>query len=298
MAYSKIVINQTGKPAGAAGVSRDDLDLYSVASAVVSLTNDADGDVGAQAWAWTMLEKPEGSVAVLAGSATANATFQADVYGRYVVALSVNGLGVGTDMYSEIVVGCRAPTFGTDVDGDEVLDWLPPAATEGFLANWSANPYGAQPELVRILNQIRSKFLPMREYNGDPTKLVIPVQFPSHLTTQTNNAAYQISGYLPLLDMADFPWVKTAKFGVTLERNGAGDTAYAQLYDVTNAAQVAEVTTTSFEDLLSSAITIGAAGGNLRNDGPTRYRVDIKSVAGGGGDTADLHRAFLLLSLV
>ncbi len=291
MAYSKIVISQNAV-SGAAGVSRDDIDLYAVASKEVVLTNDPDGDVGVRTWAWVILERPAGSVVVLVGSDTSSATFEADVYGRYKIGLRVNGLGDYTEGYSELIVGCRPVSLGFDVAGDELLDWLPPSATEGFLANWSSNPYGAQPEIVKMMNQLRSRFLAQRSYKGLAHTLRIPI----HLTrtVSTNNAVYQLSGISRLLAMGDFPWVKEAAFGCVFAQSGGVETAHVRLYDTTHAVAVVELSLSQpVRDFLTQ-VAVGSAAGNLRLV-DTRYHVEIKSVPGGGADTAEIYEAFILL---
>jgi hypothetical protein len=298
MAYSSIIVTQGGVP-GAAGVSRDDIDLFSVASQSVTFSNDTDGDVGVQTWEWTLVERPYGSVAALVGPTNASCTLNTDIYGRYVVALRVNGLGDSTNGYSETVCGCRYVSPGTIIGGtEEYLDWLPPAANEGWLANWSANDKGAQPEIWRLFNHLRTYALPAACV---PSQVVSQVHMDAYLaghnTTSTNNGAFQVAGHMIGLNMALLPWVKEAVFQALFTRNGGADTAEVRLYDVTNAVAVTSALLTdasgAMVELSSAALTIGSAAGNLRNDALTRYRVEIRSNPGGGASLTELEHARL-----
>lgn len=76
----------TGAGEGVAGVSRNDL----WKEKPVQLT-----DVGGNtAWRWSLISKPEGSVAVLTGADTATATFTPDLSGDYKIKLVINTSGV------------------------------------------------------------------------------------------------------------------------------------------------------------------------------------------------------------
>lgn len=91
MANANITINQAGKPAGVAGAAREDLDLFTGLNPVVFTNQD---DVGVVSWQWTLIDRPNGSVAALAGAATPSSTLNVDVAGSYLVRLvTVDGAG-------------------------------------------------------------------------------------------------------------------------------------------------------------------------------------------------------------
>lgn len=115
MANASIIINQAGKPAGVAGDAREDLDLFGGANPV-DFTND--DDVGVVSWQWTLVDRPNGSAAALAGAATPNATLNADVTGSYLVRLvTTDGSG---NVYQDETIGAVVLANG----------WRIPAAYE------------------------------------------------------------------------------------------------------------------------------------------------------------------------
>lgn len=162
MSISEITISQTGKGPFAAAKSARGLDLYSVGSNAINFT--ATAYAGIYTYEWTLLERPPGSTAIINNSTAQISNIQADVYGRYVVALRINGQGNNTLGYSKIVAGCSFPSLGT-WSGMNLGDWDIPAYLEGDLANWtdfysSTNEKGGQQELYRILYQLRSYYIP------------------------------------------------------------------------------------------------------------------------------------------
>lgn len=301
MAFSSIIITQAAVP-GAAGVSRDDL----ITGAVVTLTNDSDGDVGVHAWEWELIEIPRGSTASLTGALTATATFTPDVEGRYVIGLRVNGLSNKTNGYSRIVGGVRYGSYGTLPSGDEFCDWLPPAAWEGFLANWGGNAKGAQPELHRIIEQARligssSSFSILGSLLGIPGSAYIPFTLSPALVSSTNApypAGYVVAGYLPeLIVPSQF---QSAVFYACIRVNGVAGNACVRVYDVTHGVAVAGLERTDSSltpiDKLVDATAIGANPGDVRNDAPTRYALEISHNPGLGGDLAEVYAACLVLT--
>lgn len=303
MAYSAIVITQSSV-SGASGVSREDLTL----SNVVTLTNDSDGDLGVTAWEWVMLEAPPGSTATLSGQLTSTASFTPDVAGRYVVGLRINGLGDSTRGYGRTVCGARYDSLGTAVDGGNLGDWLLPAAAEGFISNWGGNTKGAQPELWRVLDQLRNDVLPgvgggastlPNPYDAGH-QVMFPIALPGQLTQSTNSSSYVVAGYTPLIDASDYQSHGYASVLWCIGRNGSAGTAYVRLYDVTNGVVVTdseETTTSSIEDSVVE-LTVGSISGTFRSDGDTRYAVEIMHDPGAGVDLAEIYGAYLFLSTV
>lgn len=98
MATPTIKIDQATQPAGTAGQSRDNL----VLGQVVTLTDPA--NPGGTVWAWTMLSRPIGSSATLAGANTATATFTPDVEGTYLIRLNVDGFKSWTELVDNNLV--------------------------------------------------------------------------------------------------------------------------------------------------------------------------------------------------
>jgi len=130
MARASIVINQSGSSAGVASESRDDLDL----SIAVSLTNDDNS--GVDSIRWTLVNKPNGSSAVLTNAIQSRgaevfnpvaSTFVPDISGSYLIELTVNGSVKQRKIAAIKTVGpnkLRIPSLG---EGNE------------FLGGWSRN---------------------------------------------------------------------------------------------------------------------------------------------------------------
>lgn len=85
MVTANIIINQTGKPPGLPGESRDDLST----GATVTLSNEENS--GVVSWNWRLLAKPPGSVAGLTTPTASICTFTPDVPGSYRIQLLLNG---------------------------------------------------------------------------------------------------------------------------------------------------------------------------------------------------------------
>jgi len=293
MAYSKIIITQSGVP-GAAGVSRNDL----VTSSAVTFTNDADGSLDVTLWEWVLIEKPPGSAVTLSGGATSTASFTPDVAGRYVVSLRVNGLSNYTNGYSEIVAAAPYVSIGTDYNSEELCEYSPPAAHEKFLANWSGNTKGAQPEIYRIHKDIRTIIVPSIMLGGMGPR--IPISLPGSLTQSTNSGTQQIAGYAPVFDMSYLSWVAEAFWYFSLGRNGAAGTATIELYDQTHSVALDFFNVSAaYAHVPFRALTIGSNPGDLRNDGPAQYTIRVYMSAGGGGaDLAEVYDAGFIFSLI
>lgn len=122
MVIAAIVINQTGKPAGSALTSRDDLSL----GFTITLTNDDNTDV--VSWAWEFVSKPPGSYATLITPFAATSTFTPDVRGSYLIKLTV-GDGVTTDTDQRIAaiktvhLGIRIPALEETNDFNFIQGW-------------------------------------------------------------------------------------------------------------------------------------------------------------------------------
>lgn len=100
-------IDQAGKPAGVAGQSRDDLDLFTVPGTEIVLT---DAGVGATVWQWSILDQPPGAAATLTtpNAMTTNLT-NATVRGSYFVQLVVDGGALPAQVY-RIIAGVQIDT--------------------------------------------------------------------------------------------------------------------------------------------------------------------------------------------
>lgn len=100
-------IDQAGKPAGVAGQSRDDLDLFTVPGTEIQFA-----DVGgtASSWQWTLIDQPPGAAASLTTpTAVSTLLTNATVAGSYLVQLAVDGGGVpGT--IQRVIAGIQLDT--------------------------------------------------------------------------------------------------------------------------------------------------------------------------------------------
>jgi polyisoprenoid-binding protein YceI len=129
MSTVSIVINQSGKAAGEAGVSRDDLSL----GTPVVLTND--NNSGVTSWRWTLVARPAGSGAVLSSMTASSTEFTPDLAGSYLVELRVNGRVRGRIIAAvKTSRGWRIPAAG---EGNEFNGWW--AAMEFLLKDANDN---------------------------------------------------------------------------------------------------------------------------------------------------------------
>lgn len=275
-------------------MARDDISLFPVSTFPVYFSNSVDGNSGVMTWQWTLLEKPPGSAIALINPTSAICELRPDVYGTYVVSLSVNGMSRKTNGYSETIIGCRYDAVIATIG-----NWRAPAFLEKTLANWFSNWQGAQPEIWKFMDEVRNYLMPWIGWLA----LVAgerKYELASHLLTRTDQAspAWVTVGYLPQFQFT-VPWNK-ARFKATLLRNGVAGVAKARLYDVDHLVAITngEVTTNSgdIDDETSNLLTIGVNPGNLRNDVVTRYRVDIEITGGTPGvDFVELFDASIYL---
>lgn len=297
MAYSKIIITQNAV-SGAAGVARDDITLYTGVAPLdkpVYFSNDPDGNSGVISWQWTLIERPVGSIISLINPTSSICELRPDVYGTYVVSLSVNGLGRATAGYAETVIGCRYPIILPVTVGA----WRIPAFLEKTLANWASNSRGAQPEIHKFMDEV---YVHLMSFAGFLNRLEF--EFPSHLATRTDiqHPNWSTVAFLRNLDMSDYPDVTSAYVYVLMLCEGGGGPIYAtaRLYDTTNVVAVVapgiSVTNSYPTEDTGAIAAIGANPGDLRNDGSTSYRLDI-TVNGGalGVNYAQIFEAGLVL---
>ena len=108
MVTASILINQSGRPAGQPGVSRDDL----VLSQIITLTNHDNAEV--VSWNWQLLSKPAGSLSSLVGSTSGSCQFTPDVAGSYLIQLHLNGRVRATAVAAikTTYLGLRIPAVG------------------------------------------------------------------------------------------------------------------------------------------------------------------------------------------
>lgn len=143
MAEAKIRIDQAANsiPVGVPSVSRDDILL----GQVVSVRNGSTNGVRTRRW---VLSPPADSAAVLSSTDGEAPTFTPDVFGTYLIKLSVNtglDLGVNGDEVDELAVIVRDPA------GHRF-----PATSEAAQANYQIAPgvfnkEGWKPDLLRML---------------------------------------------------------------------------------------------------------------------------------------------------
>lgn len=261
----------------------------------VYFSNDSDGNVGVLTWQWTLLERPIGSAVSLINPTSQICELRPDVYGTYIVSLSVNGLGRATSGYAETVIGCRYPEV---IPATTVGEWRVPGFVEKTLANWSGNAKGAQPEIHKFMEEVYTYLMGFAGLLG-----VLKFEFPSHLNTRTGLFVpnYETVGYLRNLDMSSYPLVTNAYVYVIMLCEGLATDVTARLYDTTNLVEVVApgISISSLDPTMDLGIVaaIGANPGDLRNDGPTRYRLDIAVSAGTpGASFAQIFEAGLILT--
>jgi hypothetical protein len=95
---AKPKFDQSGKPAGVALESRDDLD----SGVAVTVTDTGPGPTRL----WELVDKPDGSAAVLTASSGVSTQFTPDIPGSYAVRLTVNG-GPSSDYITTRVAGVQ-----------------------------------------------------------------------------------------------------------------------------------------------------------------------------------------------
>lgn len=159
MASAQIIILQDGQ-GSAPGVSIDTLKL----GELVTLRNSDQGNLDVNVWQWTLVGRPLGSTATLAGSQSAVAAFTPDVPGTYMVQLDVNGGGqtgetqVRLAVVREAIGGGRLP---------ELLVRIP-GPGEGAEANWDGNTEGYWPDLALLLGAARTAYVDADTGGGGP----------------------------------------------------------------------------------------------------------------------------------
>ena len=143
MVTVSLIINQSERDPGVAGVSRDDLAL----GTPVELSNES--NAGVTLWRWSLLARPSGSGAVLADPEAPTTGFEPDLAGSYLIELKVNGRVRGRIIAAvKTSRGWRIPAQG---EADEFDGWW--AAME-FLLNDANNNIGGQTNTVIGLNGI------------------------------------------------------------------------------------------------------------------------------------------------
>lgn len=144
MSGARIVINQSGLPAGQPGISRRDI----VTGTAVTLTN-AD-DTGVRSWRWRLVEVPIGSATTLLNPVQSSASFVPDVAGSYLIELAVDEGRTGQ-------VDRRIAAVLTDFGGVSPTPLRIPAAREQAEANWNypnpavPNDDGWAPDLLELI---------------------------------------------------------------------------------------------------------------------------------------------------
>jgi hypothetical protein len=115
MAKVLITINQSGKPAGVPGESREDL---ATGTTVTLVNND---NTNATSWLWEMVSRPLGSSATLTTTTSSTSTFTPDVVGSYLIQLTINGRIRGREVAAvkTSVLGLRIPASQETTEFDD-----------------------------------------------------------------------------------------------------------------------------------------------------------------------------------
>lgn len=160
MAGASIVIDQAGNPAGVPSTSREDLDLFTGANPVV-LTNDDDS--GVTSWAWTMVDRPNGSAATLTTPGAASSSFNPDVRGSYLIRLVITD-ATGTVQDERIAAIVLAATGWRVPAANEEVQFDPPVADPK--RGWATE----LDEILRDLDSGGGIFFPLQQaYNDGAT---------------------------------------------------------------------------------------------------------------------------------
>ena len=289
MAKVEIQIVQAGKGPFAAGKAARDLDLYSVGSNAVYFSNSS--STGITKYEWVLESQPPDSIVTLLSADQPTCELRPDKFGRYVVSLRINDLGNDTPGYGKTTAGCSFDSLGTLGSGDELGDFDPPAFNEETYANWEDfygpdNNEGAQHAIYRFMYQMRTYVMPMVVGVAGTVRQQLRFMLSRALIqrSDTLNPAWVDAAYIAPFDMVDYPWIDTVHFAGLFFREGTTGSAQVRLYDVTNAVAVTNstVSTTSTSPVVktSIALTVGSAPGNMRNDAPTLYKVQINMLNG------------------
>ncbi len=129
------------------------------------------------------------------------------------------------------------------------------------------------------------------------------MSFASGLYSTTSSAFTRIGGRK--IDMSIFPataglLTRSVKFIADVDMTAGATTVEFQLYDSTNAVIVTGTNATSSStvnvEIESAALTVGSSAGNIRNDTPAQYELQLKMNGGGGGDAVFCTNARLIVS--
>ena len=105
-----IIINQTGKPAGVAGQSRDDLALY----IQVVLSNYNPTQLEIETYLWELISVPETSLTTILFPSSNISGFVPDVVGSYLVQLTAN-----TRVSKRIIATIKTASLGLHLVADK-----------------------------------------------------------------------------------------------------------------------------------------------------------------------------------
>ena len=158
MANAIVIIDQAGLPAGVPGAPREDLALFGGANPVVLTNGD---DVGVVAWAWTLVDRPNGSAAVLATPATLSASFNPDVEGSYLIRLVTRD--AAGEVYTDETIGAVVlPVTG----------WRIPAAWETTQFHATRGWAEELDEILRAISGGVVLFTPLQNAYDDGAAIV------------------------------------------------------------------------------------------------------------------------------
>jgi hypothetical protein len=138
MAAALVIIKMTGdSPTNATPGSRQDLAL----STVITFINQS--DAGVSTWAWTLVDKPRGSSAVLSSSSASTTTLTADIAGTYLVNLTVNNDTANSDQVGAAVLtpnhSLRKPAAGETLEFDTIAYPTPLSYSQGWAGSEQTN---------------------------------------------------------------------------------------------------------------------------------------------------------------
>jgi len=204
------------------------------------------------------------------------------------------------------VVTINAPASPTTGQVFFVQDVGGAAATNNITVNGNGKNIGGGTTFVILTNYAGQGFL----YNGTlwvPTAFQYPT--PTHLWFFSGNGTWNTSSYSRLggasIDMSMYPaqighLTRSVKFVCDYSVSNNADVGNIQLWDATNGVIVTGTTnsTSSLSTVRfqSSALTVGASSGNIRNDATTQYEIQAALTTGPTTDRVTVLSARLTIT--
>ncbi len=221
---------------------------------------------------------------------------------------------------TQTVIGLQGNEVSSDspVDGyiltwqDSSSSWKPLAAPSGFSAGGDLSGSASSQTVVALRNNAVLATAPnvgealIWTASGWEPKAIVSstyeISLASGLFSTTSSAFTRVGGRK--IDLSSFPatvgdLTRVVTFKADIDMTATATSVEIQLYDVTNAVSVtgSDLTSTSTSNVeVSATLTVGSSPGNIRNDTPSQYELQLKMNGGGGSDAVFLTNARLLVA--